>query len=75
MSGVESRSTTEDGGVPDGAETVGLNRGPAGDALGAALFLGADDLRALGVDDADELAYWVTERGEIEIAARGEGDD
>jgi len=43
-----------------------VNTTADGDILGVALFLGADDLSALGVTDADAVGYHV-ENGRLEL--------
>lgn len=46
--------------------TATVNKSPDGEVLGATLFLGADDLAALGLNDADELVYQVN-NGELRL--------
>lgn len=36
-----------------------INTDENGDILGAAVFLGADDLAALGIDSADKVEYHI----------------
>lgn len=62
--------------APDDGRTARLARDSDGDALGSALFLDADDLRALGLDtDAtdDRVSYAVAD-GALVLDADA-GDD
>lgn len=60
----------------DGGYEATINRNSAGGVLGCSLFLGAEDLEALGVEPtAESVEYWITPTGEVQLGERGEADD
>lgn len=61
-------TTAEDRSIEQDERTqASVNTTEDGDVLGVALFLGKEDLEALGVSDADTVAYSV-DGGEIRVA-------
>lgn len=56
-----ANNTTGDSFIKTSDATATLNRDDEGEALGAMMYLTAEDLRALGVavDTADEVSYQV----------------
>lgn len=70
MSVTSNTSTETDEIESDANKTASVNTTADGEVLGSCLFLGEDDLEALGVSDADTVAYSV-ENGGLRVAGVG----
>jgi hypothetical protein len=60
--------------TPPRAVESTVNRDEDGEVLGAALFLGEEELRHLDVGSADRFAYWVESDGTVQVSVPGDDD-